>query len=86
MPLPPDVVNANTNIVELDWNDTSSKPAAYFAAITPAKYLTGNPVLPVRISSGVQLLDVDGKNRESINFPEGGTIRYYEKLNKDSNL
>jgi len=86
MRLPSDVVHANTNVVELDWSDTSSKPAAYFAAITPAKYLTGNPVLPVRIQTGIQLVDVDGKNRQAINLPEGGTIRYYEKLNRDSNL
>ncbi|MCI0613606.1 sulfatase [bacterium] len=86
MRLPSDVVLANTNVVELDWNNTPAKPAAYFAVVTPAKYLTGNPVLPVRITSGAQLLDINGKNRQTITFPEGGTIRYYEKLNKDSNL
>lgn len=84
--LPSDVVHANTNVVELDWNDTSAKPAAYFAVVTPAKYLTSNPVLPVKMTSGIQLLNIDGKNRPAITFPEGGTIRYYEKLNKNSNL
>ena len=86
MLLPSDVVHVNTNVIELDWKDTSSRPAAYFAVVTPAKYLTGNPVLPVRIPSNVQLLNINGKNRHAITFPEGGTIRYYEKLNKDSNL
>jgi choline-sulfatase len=86
MQLPSDVVHPNTNVVELDWSDSSSQPAAYFAAITPAKYLTGNPVSPVRISSGFQLLDVNGKKREAVTLPQGGTIRYYEKINKDSKL
>jgi choline-sulfatase len=86
MRLPSDIVHANTNVVELDWSDTAARPAAYFAAVTSAKYLTGNPVSLVRIPSGVELLDIDGKTRKAITFPEGGTIRYYEKLNKDSNL
>jgi arylsulfatase A-like enzyme len=86
--LPSDLVHANTNVVELDWSElpASSGPAAYFAVITPAKYLTGNPVSPVRISSRSQLLDIGGKQRPAITFPQGGTIRYFEKINKGSNL
>ncbi|HEY7160299.1 MAG TPA: sulfatase [Acidobacteriota bacterium] len=86
--IPSDVVHANTNVVELDWNETpeTTKTAAYFAAITPAKYLTGDPALPVRIPTGPKLLEFDGKKRPAVTLPQGGTIRYYEKLNKDSNL
>ena len=49
MRLPSDVVHANTNVVELDWNDTSARPAAYFAVVTPAKYLTGIPFYRLEI-------------------------------------
>ncbi len=96
--LPSNAMHPKTNVVELDWNDAQPSSsdqndsrklaaAAYFAVITRAKYIMGNPVTATQnTTSGAQLLEVEGKRRSSLTFPLGGTVRYYEKINKDSKL
>ena len=58
---------------------------AYYAVIGPAKYIANIPASnhPPLVISTVKVGD---KTRNAINQPLGGSVQFYEKLNKDSRL
>jgi arylsulfatase A-like enzyme len=95
--LPKQALHPDTNVIEFDWDELrrpenqedprSLAAAAYFAVITPAQYLSGPPHIDSKNSDPEQqFLNINGKKRAAIQLPVGGTIRYYEKLNKNSRL
>lgn len=93
--LPAETITADTNVVELDWNEVrkldqrKNSPAiaaiAYYAVIGPPKYIANIPASnhPPLVASSVKVGD---QTRNAINQPLGGSIQFYEKLNKDSRL
>ena len=95
LPLPIEALNADTNIVELDWkevrkldqrkNAPNIGAIAYYAVIGPAKYIANIPAsnYPPFITSSLKVGD---KTRNAINQSSGGRVNFYEKLNKDSRL
>ncbi|HSE40611.1 MAG TPA: sulfatase-like hydrolase/transferase, partial [Acidobacteriota bacterium] len=100
IPLPAEALQRDANIVEFDWNElrspehqtingTSAAAAAYYAVITPAKYLSGTPQRDAKHqeeSHSSEFLNIGTKKRSALVLPAGGIIRYYEKLNKNSRL
>ena len=95
MKLPADAITADTNVVELDWNEVrkldqrKNSPdvaaIAYYAVIGPAKYVANVPASnhPPLTASTVKVGD---QTRSAINQPLGGSVQFYERLNKDSRL
>lgn len=95
LPLPAEVLNADTNVVELDWkelrkldqrkNAPNIGGIAYYAVIGPAKYIANIPAsnYPPFVTSSLKVGD---KTRNAMNQSVGGTVNFYEKLNKDSRL
>jgi arylsulfatase A-like enzyme len=95
MKLPADALTADTNVVELDWNEVRKldqrknapdiAAIAYYAIVGPAKYIANVPASnqPPLVSSTVQLGD---QSKNAINQPLGGSVNFFEKLNKDSRL
>jgi len=93
--LPTEALTAETNVVELDWkevrkldqrkNAPNIGAIAYYAVIGPAKYIANVPASnhPPLTSSSVKIGD---QARNAINQPLGGSVNFYEKLNKDSRL
>ncbi len=93
--LPAEALNADTNVVELDWNEVrkldgrKNAPGvaaiAYYAVIGPARYIANIPASnhPPLVISNVKVGD---QTRNAINQPLGGSVQFYEKLNKDSRL
>ena len=95
--LPAEMMNLERNVIEFVWSELRQPPGrndsakvaagAYFAVITPAKYLSGNPLTDLEKSNSKEtMLPVAGKMRASIPLNLGGTLRFYEKLNKNSRL
>ena len=93
--LPANALLPETNVIEFKWdelrtheNDQRTLAAsAYYAVITPAQYLSGPPHIGEKHPEPeAQSLNFDGKRRAALVLPAGGTIRYYEKLNKNSRL
>jgi arylsulfatase A-like enzyme len=95
--LPAEMVNSEGNTIEFIWNELRQPPrpknapkvaaGAYFAMITPAKYLAGDPLTDLeKANSQSAMMSVAGKNRASASLNLGGTLRFYERLNKNSRL
>ncbi|MCI0613605.1 sulfatase-like hydrolase/transferase [bacterium] len=93
--VPAEALNGDTNVVELNWNELrkldqrKNSPdvaaIAYYAVIGPAKYIANIPASshPPLVSSSVTVGD---KTKNAINQPLGGSVNFYEKLNKNSRL
>jgi arylsulfatase A-like enzyme len=92
--IPENVLQEKTNVIELLFDELrkSRKPdprdlaaAAYFAVLTPAKYISDMPG-SFDWNGKVDSIILQKKNRAAFVFPAGGSLRFYEKLNRNSVL
>ncbi|HEY7160300.1 MAG TPA: hypothetical protein VH815_03535, partial [Acidobacteriota bacterium] len=95
MKLPAEALTTDTNVVELNWNEVRKldqrknapdvAAIAYYAVITPAKYVANVPASnhPPLVSTSVRIED---QAKNAINQPLGGSVNFFENLNKDSRL
>lgn len=94
VPLPADTVRAQTNLVELQFSEVRPSPrstdirklaaAAYYAAISPSKYILENLPQPLPELWSLSQLRVNNKNLPMTQFKTGGSLSTYQRLSPNA--